>query len=86
MVISTVQSWTSTIPRRINTPLQKQSDWLARSLAMATYNLWMEKHHRGIIFSLAFVVVFFAAACTFHDIIPICHYVFGCDHHLHMVT
>jgi hypothetical protein len=29
------------------------------------------------------VVVFFAAACTFNDIIPICHYLFGCDHLLH---
>ncbi len=50
---------------------------------MATLNLWMEKYHRGIIFSLAFVVVFFAAACTFHDVIPICHYLFGCDHAMH---
>ena len=50
---------------------------------MATINSWMEKHHRAIIFSLAFVVVFFATACTFHDLIPICHYVFGCDHGLH---
>jgi hypothetical protein len=25
---------------------------------MTTFNLWMETHHRGIIFSLAFVVVF----------------------------
>jgi hypothetical protein len=31
-------------------------------------------------------VVFFAASCTFHDVIPICHYLFGCDHHLHIVT
>ena len=53
---------------------------------MAAFNLWMETHHRGIIFSLAFVVVFFAAACTLHDVIPICHYVFGCDHQLHMAA
>jgi hypothetical protein len=45
---------------------------------MTTFNLWMETHHRGIIFSLAFVVVF--------DVIPICHYVFGCDHQLHMAA
>ncbi len=51
---------------------------------MGTMNAVMEKHHRPIIFSLAFVVLFFAASCTFHDIIPICHYVFGCDHHLHV--
>ena len=53
---------------------------------MITFSLWMENHHRGIIFSLSFVVIFFAAACTFHDVIPICHYLFGCDHHLHAVT
>jgi hypothetical protein len=27
--------------------------------------------------------LFFAAACTFHDVIPICHYLFGCDHGMH---
>jgi hypothetical protein len=43
----------------------------------------MEKHHRGIIYSLLFVLVFFASACTFHDIIPVCHYLFGCDHQVH---
>lgn len=32
---------------------------------MDTINALMERHHRAIIFSLAFVVVFFAAACTF---------------------
>jgi hypothetical protein len=51
--------------------------------SMDTANALMEKHHRTIIYSLAFVVVFFAAACTFHDVIPVCHYLFGCDHHLH---
>jgi len=50
---------------------------------MAAFNFWMETHHRGIIYSLTLVIVFFAASCTFHDIIPICHYLFGCDHALH---
>jgi len=53
---------------------------------MATFNAVLEMHHRPIIFALAFVVVFFAAACTFHDVLPICHYIFGCDHQLHTVT
>ena len=43
----------------------------------------MDRHHRVIIAALGFVVVFFAFACTFHDVIPICHYLFGCDHGLH---
>ena len=50
---------------------------------MNTASTFLERHHRAIIFSLTFIVVFFAAACTFHDVIPICHYVFGCDHQLH---
>jgi len=52
---------------------------------MATINAALERHHRPIIFTLAFVVVFFATACTFHDVIPICHYLFNCDHGLHVV-
>ena len=51
---------------------------------MTTLNALMATHHRALIFSLSFIVVFFAAACTFHDIVPICHYVFGCDHHMHV--
>jgi len=51
---------------------------------MNTINESIEKHHRAIIFPLLFVIVFFAASCTLHDIIPICHYVFGCDHGLHV--
>jgi len=53
---------------------------------MVTMNLLMERHHRAIIFTLASVVVFFAAACTFHDVIPVCHYLFGCDHQIHVAT
>jgi hypothetical protein len=38
---------------------------------MATINAALERHHRP--------------ACTFHDVIPICHYLFNCDHGLHVV-
>ena len=51
---------------------------------MNTFNESIATHHRPIIFSLAFVVLFFAVSCTFHDTIPICHYLFGCDHGLHV--
>lgn len=51
---------------------------------MNTVNESIEMHHRPIIFLLFFVVVFFATSCTFHDIIPICHYVIGCDHGIHI--
>lgn len=50
---------------------------------MNSLNVSLAKHHSPIILSLFFLVFFFAAACTFHDVIPICHYVFGCDHHMH---
>lgn len=46
----------------------------------------IDTHHRGIIAALALVVVFFATACTFHDLIPVCHYLFGCDHALHVAA
>jgi hypothetical protein len=28
--------------------------------------------------------VLFLFACTFHDVLPICHYIFNCDHMFHM--
>lgn len=53
---------------------------------MPTVNVVLERHHRPIIFTLAFVVMSFATACTLHDVIPICHYLFGCDHALHVAA
>jgi len=46
----------------------------------------VEKHHRLIILSLMSAIVIFLTACTFHDVLPICHYVFGCDHGFHSVV
>ncbi len=51
---------------------------------MNTINESIEMHHRAIIFSLMFVVAFFITSCTLHDIIPICHNLFGCDHGMHI--
>lgn len=50
---------------------------------MATLYVVMEKYHRLIIFSLLGMIALFLFACTFHDILPICHYLFGCDHMMH---
>jgi hypothetical protein len=50
---------------------------------MSGMSATIEKHHQKIIAGLLFVIVFFAAACTFHDTLPICHYLFGCDHAMH---
>lgn len=43
----------------------------------------IEKHHQKIIGGLVLVIAFFLVACTFHDVIPVCHYLFGCDHAMH---
>ena len=43
----------------------------------------IEKHHRLIILVLGLVIVFFLLACTLHDVIPVCHWLFKCDHRLH---
>ncbi len=50
---------------------------------METMSATIERHHRKIIAALLFVIAFFVAACTFHDILPICHFLFGCDHGMH---
>ncbi len=51
---------------------------------MNTTTSAVDKHHRLIIAGLVAVIVFFMIACTFHDVIPICHYLFGCDHGMHV--
>ncbi len=43
----------------------------------------VEKYHQLIIISLVSVILLFLFACTFHDVLPICHYIFGCDHMMH---
>jgi hypothetical protein len=48
-----------------------------------TLSATVEKHHQVIIAGLVVVILFFVAACTFHDVLPICHYLFGCDHAMH---
>lgn len=52
-------------------------------LAMATFSESVEKHHKLIIIVLVVIIVTLASSCLFHDVIPICHYVFGCDHGMH---
>lgn len=52
---------------------------------MNAINESLEKHHRPIIYALTFSLLFFAAACTFHTAIPVCHYIFKCDHNMHSV-
>jgi hypothetical protein len=53
---------------------------------MTTIAESIEKFHKTIIVSLLSLIVLFLVACAFNDVIPICHYVFGCDHIYHSVT
>jgi hypothetical protein len=50
---------------------------------MATMSATLERHHRLIIVALAGIILLFLTACLFHDVIPICHFLFGCDHAMH---
>lgn len=46
----------------------------------------IDTHPRPIVLSLTGVIVFFVTACSLHDTLPVCHYLFGCDHALHAAT
>lgn len=51
---------------------------------MSSIGAAVERHHRPIILSLLGVIVVFLFACTFHNVLPICHWVFNCDHLMHL--
>jgi hypothetical protein len=51
---------------------------------MGTISDSIERNHKIIISSLLFVVFFMVTSCVIHDIIPICHKIFGCDHKVHL--
>lgn len=36
-----------------------------------------------ITFALGFAVAAMLASCTFHEHLPVCHWLFGCDHQVH---
>ena len=50
-------------------------------MSMATQTI--DSHPRLIVALMASALVFFAVSCTFNDAIPICHYLFHCDHWFH---
>jgi hypothetical protein len=50
---------------------------------MTTLTAAVEQHPKLIIGVLGLIIVFFLAACLLHDVIPICHWLFGCDHRMH---
>jgi len=50
---------------------------------MAAISGVMERHHKLIIGILAAIIVFFVVACIFDNVIPVCHWIFQCDHAYH---
>jgi hypothetical protein len=43
----------------------------------------IDDHPRIIAAILGGIIVFFLLACIFNDVIPICHWLFRCDHGMH---
>lgn len=43
----------------------------------------IERYHNYIMATLALVIVAMVVSCIFDGAIPICHYIFGCDHGFH---
>jgi hypothetical protein len=54
-------------------------------IVMAPISESIERNHKTIISSLVFAVLFMATSCIVHDVIPICHKIFGCDHKVHVM-
>lgn len=43
----------------------------------------IDTHPRLIVGALVLALLFFATACTFNAAIPVCHWLFHCDHWFH---
>jgi hypothetical protein len=43
----------------------------------------IDDHPRMIAGVLGAVILFFLLSCLLHDVIPICHWLFRCDHRMH---
>lgn len=43
----------------------------------------IDNHPRMIAGILGGVILFFLLSCLLHDVIPICHWIFQCDHRMH---
>ncbi len=50
---------------------------------MTTFSQSVEDLHKVIIPMLLSLIAVFVIACSLNDILPICHYIFGCDHLFH---
>lgn len=50
---------------------------------MAALDRLVQSHAKLIVALQGVLIVFFLTACLLHDVVPVCHYLFGCDHRLH---
>ncbi len=55
--------------------VEPQGDFIMTAIAVS-----VEKHHKLIIALLGGVILLFLFACTFNSVLPICHWLFNCDH------
>ncbi|MDH3973102.1 MAG: hypothetical protein OEV42_02375 [Deltaproteobacteria bacterium] len=53
---------------------------------MASLSKTVEKNHKLIIIVETTIILAVLVSCTLHDIIPVCHYLFGCDHRMHAIS
>lgn len=54
---------------------ESQGEFIMTAIALS-----VEKHHKLIIAILGAVILLFLFACTFNGVLPICHWLFNCDH------
>ena len=40
----------------------------------------VEERPKVVAGALMMIIIFFALACALNDLIPVCHYLFRCDH------
>jgi hypothetical protein len=50
---------------------------------MGTLSDTIARHPQFVITALTLVILVMVTACVLNEVIPICHYVFGCDHRFH---
>jgi hypothetical protein len=47
---------------------------------MSSIASFASTHHSAIIYTQLGVIVLLLLACTFNGVVPVCHWLFDCDH------
>lgn len=45
-----------------------------------TLQSFLSRHHVAIIYAQLGLIALFVLACAFNGVLPVCHWLFGCDH------